>query len=194
MGRLLRSRLRKFSRQTARAPVTLPGHNLRCAFSALRIPRGQKERDHDHQFGWRDGAKPAQPALRGTAGASDVRRVADAPAPEGCDPSAAGSTTSNGLTGTTGSNLDSQTLQALMDLTQQDPSQQASSSTQSGQAQAAHHHHHGHHHGGGGMQASSTTAPATTASPSSASDPTASAISESQDSTDASLESALLAA
>jgi hypothetical protein len=64
----------------------------------------------------------------------------------------------NALTGIGTSALDSQTLQALMDITQQDPadgSDPSSTATgQSGQAQGAHHHHH--HHGGGTMQAQGT--------------------------------------
>jgi hypothetical protein len=75
-----------------------------------------------------------------------------ATATAGTDPS------SNALTGGNASTLDSQTLQALMDLTQQDPAADDSSSApgqsgQSGQAQGAHHHHHHH---GGGMQAQSS--------------------------------------
>jgi len=74
---------------------------------------------------------------------------------------ASGSTdaSSNALTGTGAATLDSQTLQALMDLTQQDPSADPSGtgatgqSGQSGQTQGAHHHHH---HGGGTMQAQGT--------------------------------------
>jgi hypothetical protein len=76
---------------------------------------------------------------------------------------AGGSTdaSSNALTGVSTPTLDSQTLQALMDLTQQDPaasdpssadgSGQASQASQGSQAQGAHHHHR--HHGGGMEQA-----------------------------------------
>jgi hypothetical protein len=81
---------------------------------------------------------------------------------------ASGSTdaSSNALTGTGAATLDSQTLQALMDLTQQDPSadpsttgaagqsSQTGQTDQTGQAQGTHHHHH--HHGGGTMQAQGT--------------------------------------
>ena len=72
---------------------------------------------------------------------------------------------SNALTGTTTSNLDSQTLQALLDLTQQDPSSSTdpSQASQTGQMQGAHHHHHHH----GGMQAQAPTQSSTAA----ASDP-----------------------
>ena len=74
---------------------------------------------------------------------------------------ASGSTdpSSNALTGTGAATLDSQTLQALMDLTQQDPSTDPSGTGstgqtgQTGQTQGTHHHHH---HGGGGMQAQGT--------------------------------------
>ena len=60
---------------------------------------------------------------------------------------------SNTLTGIASSALDNQTLQALMDMTQQDPAGDGSnpSSTTTGHAQGAHHHHR--HHGGGTMQA-----------------------------------------
>ncbi len=67
---------------------------------------------------------------------------------------------SNALTGTGAATLDSQTLQALMDLTQQDPSTDPSGTGstgqtgQTGQTQGTHHHHH--HHGGGAMQAQGT--------------------------------------
>jgi hypothetical protein len=112
----------------------------------------------------------------------------DAPADASTGTSAAPA--SNSLTGTGSSTLDSQTLQALLDLTQQaDPSQQTG---QTGQAQGTHHRHH--HHGGGGMSSnvSSTT---TTAS---ASDTLASAaangVASDAENTDTSLESALLAA
>ena len=103
------------------------------------------------------------------------------------DTSAAGASASNSLTGTATSPLDSQTLQALMDLTQQtDPSQQ------SGQTGQAHRHHH--HHGGGAAPPSTDTssASATTAS-ASASDPAAIMSTDAEDA-DASLESALLMA
>jgi hypothetical protein len=67
---------------------------------------------------------------------------------------------SNALTGTGAATLDSQTLQALMDMTQQDPAAdpsgagsigQTGQTDQTGQVGGAHHHHH--HHGGGTMQA-----------------------------------------
>ena len=64
---------------------------------------------------------------------------------------------SNALTGTTTPNLSSQTLQALLDLTQQDPGTDPSQASQTGQTQTGQsggaHRHHGHHHGGGMIQA-----------------------------------------
>jgi hypothetical protein len=88
---------------------------------------------------------------------------------------ASGSTdpSSNALTGTGAATLDSQTLQALMDLTQQDPSTDPSGTGstgqtgQTGQTQGAHHHHH---HGGGGMQAQGTDPSASTTATVSSSD------------------------
>ena len=83
----------------------------------------------------------------------------DSPAASTPDGSTTTSNTdsSNSLTGLTTSNLDSQTLQALLDLTQtdpsnpsSDPSQAGQTTGQTGQAQGAHHHHH--HHGGGGCR------------------------------------------
>ena len=76
--------------------------------------------------------------------------------PSGYTPNASAAQTgdSNALRGTATSNLDSQTLQALLELTQQDPASSASDpsqSSQTGQARGAHHHHH--HHGGGAIQA-----------------------------------------
>lgn len=56
------------------------------------------------------------------------------------------SATGNSLTGTMGASLDNQTLQALLNLTQQDPTQDASGTTAQG-TQAGQHHHH--HHGAG---------------------------------------------
>ena len=110
--------------------------------------------------------------------------------PAGTSTSTTDASASNSLTGTGTSNLDSQTLQALLDLTQQDPTQSGQAS-QSGQAQGAHHHHH--HHGGGAQPAtaSSTSAPA---------GPTATAaagtdgVTADAEDADSSLESMLLAA
>jgi len=78
----------------------------------------------------------------------------DAPTDSISDAAAIQAGNGNALTGT--SKLASQTLQALLDLTQQDPSDgtDPSQASQSGQAQGAH-HRHGHHHGGGMMQAPS---------------------------------------
>jgi hypothetical protein len=124
----------------------------------------------------------------------------DVPVEDGTDTSAP--STANNLTGSTTASLDSQTLQALLGQQEDpaDPSQSAQSSGQSssqssGQAQGAKPHHH-HHHGGGGMPPASASSTGTSSNPltATASDPTASAVSDSEDSTDASLESALLAA
>ena len=89
---------------------------------------------------------------------------------------ASGSTdaSSNALTGTGAAPLDSQTLQALMDLTQQDPSADPSGTDatgqtgQTGQTQGAHHHHH--HHGGGAMQAQGADPSASTTTTASSTD------------------------
>ncbi len=89
---------------------------------------------------------------------------------------------SNTLTGVNTPTLDSQTLQALMDLTQQDPAaasdpsstdgsgqaSQGSQSSQSGQAQGAHHRHH--HHGAGQAQASDPSPSQTAADATSSTD------------------------
>jgi hypothetical protein len=99
--------------------------------------------------------------------AAQAAQTASAVSPDGLTQgtsdttSATGTCGTNALTGSTTASLDSQTLQALMDLTQQDPTQQnsgpdpsqAGSTGQAGQTQGASHHHH-HHHRGGGMQAS----------------------------------------
>jgi len=106
----------------------------------------------------------------------------DAPVEDGTDVST--TPAANNLTGSATAGLDSQTLQTLLGL-QEDPSDPAQSS---GQAQGARPHHHHHHGGGGAAPVSSNPLTAT------ASDPTATAVSDSEDSTDASLESALLAA
>jgi hypothetical protein len=102
-----------------------------------------------------DQAYLSQQAQAVLAQSFDPQTAASSPA------AASGSTdaNSNALTGTGAATLDSQTLQALMDLTQQDPSADPSStgatgqSSQTGQTQGAHHHHH---HGGGTMQAQGT--------------------------------------
>jgi hypothetical protein len=90
--------------------------------------------------------------------------------------------TSNSLTGTATSNLDSQTLQALLNLTQQDDAEplQQTDSSQSGQAQGAHRRHH-HHHGG---PAGNSSAPSGTTA--STSDPVAGTTGDSQANADAS--------
>jgi len=78
----------------------------------------------------------------------------DVPSDGTLETSASQASGGNALTGTTTSNLDSQTLQALLELTQQAPegsTSDPSQAAQTGQAQGAHRHHH--HHGGGMMQA-----------------------------------------
>jgi hypothetical protein len=79
------------------------------------------------------------------------------------------SSASTSMSGSTTATLSSQTLQALFNLTQNDPSsQQAAQGTQASQgAQPRHHHHHG---GGGGTQQASAQSTATQTT----SDPTAS--------------------
>jgi hypothetical protein len=62
----------------------------------------------------------------------------------GVSASGASGTPSTGLTGSATGTLDSQTMQALLDLVQTDPSDQGTSQGQT-QATGAHHHHH---HGG----------------------------------------------
>jgi hypothetical protein len=91
----------------------------------------------------------------------------------------------NSLTGTASSTLDSQTLQALLELTQQDPTGPSQQNAQTGQAQGAHHHRH--HHGGAAPPAAATSTPATTAPDN------ATATADAEDA-DSSLESALLTA
>jgi hypothetical protein len=109
-------------------------------------------------------------------------------------PSTTDASGSNSLTGTSSSNLDSQTLQALLDLTQQDPTatNPSQQSGQAGQASGAHHHGH-HHHGGGEATAPSQASSTSTTTTASAGNPTADATTEASDA-DASLEEALLAA
>lgn len=115
------------------------------------------------------------------------------------DPSASGTgratasdnaAASNSLTGTGTASLDSQTLGALLGLTQQDPTDPSQQGGQATQVQGAHHHHH--HHGGGGTQAPSSASASMTTSttdPTAATDTTAEA-----DDVDASLEAALVSA
>jgi len=86
---------------------------------------------------------------------------ADAPADDPSGASALQADNDNALTGSATSNLSSQTLQALLDLTQQDPGTDPSQASQTGPAQGAHHHHH--HHGGGMMRAQSDGPGASTA-------------------------------
>jgi len=62
----------------------------------------------------------------------------------------------NNLTGSGTASLASQTLQALLDMTQSDPSGTTTQNSQGAQG-AHHHHHHGGHHG---PQQASATDPA----------------------------------
>jgi len=83
------------------------------------------------------------------------------------DTSTTGVSCSNALTGSTTASLDSQTLQGLMGLTQQDPSGssdpgQAGATSQSGQTSQGVHHQHHHH--GGWMQAHPPTDPSSSSS------------------------------
>jgi hypothetical protein len=106
---------------------------------------------------------------------------------------------SNSLTGTTTSNLDSQTLQALLDLTQQDPANgtdpsqagQTGQTDQAGQAQSTH-HHHGHHHGGGMMQAQSSDPSQLSTTTAKGGQSLTAAVDTSDDTSEASLTSALM--
>lgn len=114
----------------------------------------------------------------------------DPPSGDSTPPAAAGS---NALTGTATSNLDSQTLQALLDLTQQDSGDtpQTNKTGQPGQTGQTGQVQHRHHHHGGGMRApSAPTDPSQTASTAAASPATASGIES--DTAEASLTSALL--
>ena len=78
------------------------------------------------------------------------------------------SSASTSMSGSTTATLSSQTLQALFNLTQNDPSsQQAAQGTQATQGAQPRHHHH---HGGGGTQQASAQSTATQMT----SDPTAS--------------------
>jgi hypothetical protein len=108
---------------------------------------------------------------------------------------------SNSLTGNTTASLDSQTLQALMNLTQQDPATggspaDASSNGQTGQTQGLHHHHRHHHGGGMGQSAgSSSSLSSSTSGTTSATDVFGVASADSaDDTTQASLDAALLSA
>ena len=108
----------------------------------------------------------------------------DPPSGDSTPPAAAGS---NALTGTATSNLDSQTLQALLDLTQQDSGDtpQTNMTGQPGQTGQVQHRHH--HHRGGQAPPSDSSQTASTAA---ASPATASGIES--DTAEASLTSALL--
>ncbi|HEX4635558.1 MAG TPA: hypothetical protein VH189_05215, partial [Rhizomicrobium sp.] len=93
------------------------------------------------------------------------------------------------------SNLDSRTLQALLELTQQDPNdptqtgQAGQTGQTAGQPQGAHHHHH---HGGGMMQAQSQPGDPSQSATASATTGLSPATDASGGDVDASLEQALL--
>jgi hypothetical protein len=107
---------------------------------------------------------------------------------------------SNILTGSTIASLDSQTLQALIDLTQQDSSGNddsdgVGSAGQNGQTQGVPHHHH-HHHGGGGAQYADPSSQDSGASNTTSSTDAfgVAAAGSTDDTSNASLEAALLSA
>jgi len=93
---------------------------------------------------------------------------------EGAVSGTASGTSGNSLTGSATGTLDNQTLQALLSLTQTDPSDEedAASQTSAGQTQTANAqtsqtqgpqvHHHRHHHGGGMSSTSSSATDSTT--------------------------------
>jgi len=116
----------------------------------------------------------------------------DAPIDSTSDASAILMGNDNALTGSTSSNLASQTLQALLELTQQDPGTDPSQASQNGQAQGAH-HRHGHHHGAGMTQAPPGGPPQPSNVTATGSDPSLTAAMEVGDENDeASLASALM--
>ncbi len=129
--------------------------------------RGGKGETHEYWFDWRD-VFP-QSALRGPGSAGGVGGVHRSAGKEHIGhTSTTDASGANSLTGSTTASLDSQTLQALLGLTQQDPANssdpaQSGATGQTGQTQGMHHHHHDHH-GGGGMQAQSTDPSASSSS------------------------------
>jgi hypothetical protein len=115
----------------------------------------------------------------------------------GTDTSVPDASTSNALTGTSQSSLDSQTLQTLMNLTQQDPpssdptlASQSSQSSQSNQVEQGHQHHH--HHVGGGVQQTNNPSASTASTTNTADATTAAVTNTSSDTIEASLASTLL--
>jgi hypothetical protein len=176
--------------------ATLPGRNIRNTHSVRAQLARKAERERYMTISPVGGA--AQSYLsqlystQQTQAASAVSVDAAAANSVFSSASTLDASAGNSLSGTSSSTLDSQTLQALLDLTQQDPtgtdpSQQGG---QTGQATGAHHHHH--HHGSGAASSTQTpSSPATTTT--GAASPSAAATTEEQDA-DASLESALLTA
>jgi hypothetical protein len=138
---------------------------------------------------------PALSQLYSTQQAQALSAVsADTPADSTSDASAIPASNDNALTGTATSNLASQTLQALLDLTQQDPGTDPSQASQTGQAPAqGAHHHHGHRHGGGMPQAQSGNSSQASAMTALGNDPSPTAAADTgDDSSEASLASALM--
>ena len=133
-------------------------------------------------------------SVGGASALSQLYSVQQAPADTAADSmsnASAGQTgDSNALTGTSRSNLSSQTLQALLDLTQQEPGTDPSQASQTGQAQETH-HHHGHHHGGM-MQAQSSDPAQPSAVTAAGTDPLQTATDDTSNDTEVSLASALM--
>jgi hypothetical protein len=185
----------RFLRRPAHLPATLPGHNLRCAFDVFRVfcaGATQKERLMSISS---VGGAPALSQLYSAQQAQALSAVSvDALTDSTSDASGTQANNGNALTGTTTSNLDSQTLQALLDLTQQDPGTDPSQASQTGQAPAqAQGAHHRHHHGGGMMQAQSGNSPQASAMTALGNAPSLTAAADTgDDSSEASLASALM--
>ena len=105
-------------------------------------------------------------AQQASASAAISSDTSDDDAFEGAVSGASPGAACTGLTGSTTGTLDSQTLQALLGLTQTDPPNGGTSQTQAQGTQAPPHHHHRHH--GGGMSPS-TGSPGSASTPNSAS-------------------------
>jgi hypothetical protein len=156
-------------------------------------------------------AKEKQMSIGSIGGAASLNPLYAASQAQACQAMPVDGTTgaaasgSNALTGSTTASLDSQTLQALLGLTQQDTSSsnqdQGGTASQTDQTQGAtpHHHHH-HHHGDGGAQSSTDSSSSSSSSPATqglASNTDAFGVADadsSDGSTDSSLTSALLSA
>jgi hypothetical protein len=132
-------------------------------------------------------------SVGGASALSQLYSVQQAPADTPVDSmsnASAGQTgDNNALTGTSMSNLSSQTLQALLDLTQQDPGTDPSQASQTGQAQETH-RRHGHH--GGMMQAQPGDPAQPSATTAASTDPLQTAADDTSADTEASLTSALM--